>query len=43
MSLVENIEEFTECAIAIPVCVDVHELNDGSGLQETLVKQGIMA
>ena len=38
MSLAESIQEFIECGFAVPVCVDVHELNDGSSLRETLIK-----
>ena len=38
VSLAESIEEFIECGFAVLVSVDVHELINGSGLKETLIK-----
>ena len=38
VSLAESIEEFIEYGFSVPVSVDVHELNNGSGLKETLIK-----
>ena len=37
-SLAESMEQFIVCGFAVPVSVDVHELKDGSGLKETLIK-----